>query len=613
MCLAFWQVLLTWRLMEQDRNLAIQQSREHLEQVADLAVSQIARALGEWELSLRQLEKLPPASHMAANLSPGTQLVLVELHSVETYPRRPILFVPSPVPGVPLPSAFDTAEKLEFRDKNYQQTIYALQPLAERPATRAEALLRIARLDRRLNHLQSALANYDQLSQETAISLDGVPYALLALGARAELLPYNRATQQLRAALLAGYWPLHRETFEFYWTEVNWLEHTNEDPPKDSMDLSLLVSRLYDQWRPSVRVAESFDTREIAPDQSLLLWHATPLRLTVLSAPAGWLKDVVKLPASARDIGWRWVLTASPSSASAGNVIRSLAEAQLAGKLEFSSGASDANRTLNRPMWISGVALMLSLVLAGAYAMYRGVSRELRVAQLQSDFVAAVSHEFRSPLTSLRGITELLSDGRIAEPSRQRQSYMILERETGRLQRLVEDLLDFGRMESGKKQYKKEPHDAFEIVRAAVEEFQKEAHAQGFAIDVHLASCDSTIEADQEALMRAIRNLLENAVKYSQDSHTVWVEGRVTQSQVAISVRDQGIGIAPEEHREIFQKFVRGTAAKTAGIKGTGIGLSMVRQIIQASGGEIHLESAPGSGSTFTILLPLAQKAGAKI
>jgi signal transduction histidine kinase len=249
---------------------------------------------------------------------------------------------------------------------------------------------------------------------------------------------------------------------------------------------------------------------------------------------------------------------------------------------------------------------MLLLVLGGAYAMYRGVNRELRVAQLQSDFVSAVSHEFRSPLTTLRGIAELLANDRLPNEGRKRQSYVLLERETGRLQRLVEDLLDFGRMESGRKQYRIAPHDVFGVVRAAVTDFREEALASGFQVEMDLDARAATIQADGEELRRAIRNLLENAVKYSPECRTVWVEGRVNHRQVAISVRDRGIGIDPREQRQIFRKFVRGAAAKKAGIKGTGIGLSMVRQIVDACGGKIRLESAAGAGSTFTILLPLA-------
>jgi signal transduction histidine kinase len=249
---------------------------------------------------------------------------------------------------------------------------------------------------------------------------------------------------------------------------------------------------------------------------------------------------------------------------------------------------------------------MLMLVLASAYAIHRGISQELQVARLQSDFVAAVSHEFRSPLTTLRTLTELLAHNRIVDESRRQQSYLFLERETHRLHRLVEDLLDFGRMESGRKQYRVQPHDAFQLVRAAVADFTEEAAASGFHIETSLSSEPATVQADEEALRRALRNLLENAVKYSPECRTVWVKGAVSDHQVAISVRDRGMGIDSREQSEVFQKFVRGDAAKKAGIKGTGIGLSMVRQIVDALGGEIRLESAVGAGSTFTILLPLA-------
>jgi signal transduction histidine kinase len=199
-----------------------------------------------------------------------------------------------------------------------------------------------------------------------------------------------------------------------------------------------------------------------------------------------------------------------------------------------------------------------------------------------------------------------LAQNRIVDEARRKQSYQFLDHETNRLHRLVEDLLDFGRMESGRKQYHLQTHDAFRLVRASVADFTKEAEARGFRIETNLGSTVATVQADEEAFRRAIRNLLENAVKYSPECKTVWVEGAVNDHQVSISVRDQGMGIDAREQREIFKKFVRGAAAKKVGIKGTGIGLSMVHQISRALGGEIHLQSKVGVGSTFTIVLPLA-------
>jgi len=254
---------------------------------------------------------------------------------------------------------------------------------------------------------------------------------------------------------------------------------------------------------------------------------------------------------------------------------------------------------------------MLLVILGSGYVVYRAISRELRVAQLQSDFVAAVSHEFRSPLTTLRTITELLAQNRISDESRRRQSYVFLDHETNRLHRLVEDLLDFGRMESGRKQYRFEPHDAFDLVRATVADFTEHAEAQGFSVEADLVTPEgasaSTVRVDEEAFRRAVRNLLDNAVKYSPVCRTVWVDGTICDRRVLISVRDQGMGINAEEKLAIFQKFVRGQAAKKAGIKGTGIGLAMVRQISEAMGGEIRVQSEVCVGSTFTLVLPLAE------
>jgi signal transduction histidine kinase len=216
--------------------------------------------------------------------------------------------------------------------------------------------------------------------------------------------------------------------------------------------------------------------------------------------PAGWLDSALRLPANSSDIRWRLSISKVPDSAADRSVRRSLAEAQLAGRIEFYSVASSAGPGFSRALWLAGVALMLLLVLTGTYAMHRGVSRELQVARLQSDFVSAVSHEFRSPLTSLRGIAELLVNDRLPDESRRRQSYVFLERETGRLQRLVEDLLDFGRMESGRKQYRIEPGDVFSLVRAAVTEFREEDMPPGFDVEMHLDDGPATIEADEEAL-----------------------------------------------------------------------------------------------------------------
>jgi signal transduction histidine kinase len=279
-----------------------------------------------------------------------------------------------------------------------------------------------------------------------------------------------------------------------------------------------------------------------------------------------------------------------------------------------------------RRLLLAGLAVTAFLVLVSSYLITRALVRELAVARLQSDFVSAVSHEFRSPLTSMCHLTEMLADGDEPGAERRRQYYQVLAGETRRLHRLVEGLLNFGRMEAGAHEYRFEPLDPAELVREVVAEFQ--AHmADGHQIEVkwhrlpacvapagsadasahrleHRLEACATVRADREALSRALWNLLDNAVKYSPDCPTVWVEVGSEAGAVTIRVRDQGVGIPAAERKRIFHKFVRGGSTKTSGVKGTGIGLTMAQHIVRAHGGHLRVESEPGRGSTFTIVLP---------
>ena len=225
---------------------------------------------------------------------------------------------------------------------------------------------------------------------------------------------------------------------------------------------------------------------------------------------------------------------------------------------------------------------------------------------MQSDFVSAVSHEFRSPLTSIRQLSEMLLAGRVPSEDRRHVYHGTLVRETRRLQRLVEALLNFGRMEAGVRPYRFEEVEAAELAHRVAAEFETE-----IAAGRHIELCGSgscRFQADPEALSVALRNLVDNALKYSPNHATVWLDWAVEKGRIAIRVRDRGVGIAPAERKEIFRKFVRGTAAAAGNIKGSGVGLAMVRHIVDAHRGEIQMESELGEGSTFTVLLPKLEK-----
>ena len=259
--------------------------------------------------------------------------------------------------------------------------------------------------------------------------------------------------------------------------------------------------------------------------------------------------------------------------------------------------------TKRRNLLAAGFGLMVLIVCAASYFMFRAINRELGVARLQSEFVSTVSHEFRTPLSAMRHLTEMLEEGD-TPGERLPRYYRALSKETQRLQALVENLLDFGRMQAGRRTYRMEDTSATELAGQVVDEFRACAASTDHHLEWHAASDPLPIRADREALALALRNLLDNAVKYSPEASTVSVSVDRQDGLAGISVQDQGAGIPKREQRDIFQKFVRGTSARTLNVKGTGIGLATADQIVKAHGGRLELASEPGSGSRFTILLP---------
>ncbi len=255
-----------------------------------------------------------------------------------------------------------------------------------------------------------------------------------------------------------------------------------------------------------------------------------------------------------------------------------------------------------RNLLTGGLALLLLVIVTAGYFVYRSVNRELGVARLQSDFVVAVSHEFRTPLTAMCHLTELLEEGNPAE-DRLRLYYRALGKESRRLRNMVESLLDFARIEAGRQVYRLEDVDIAALVRQVVDEFREESSANAQRIAIETSADAQSARADREALSRAVWNLLDNAVKYSPDSSSIRVTVKAEAQEIAIAVEDHGAGIPKEEQRKVFGKFVRGAASRGLNVKGTGIGLAMVDHIAKGHGGRIRLQSEPGRGSCFTILL----------
>ena len=612
-------IWLSWRLLKQDRALENQRVQERLERAADLIVTSLNLGLSEIEGRLSEFSD--PGDH-AVSLAFGP-------NEVEARPAGRLLYYPFIPPVLESPATvFEAGEVLEFRQQDYAGAIAAFRALAgsKDPLIRAGALLRLGRNLRKNNQIQEALAAYEELAQLGSTPVGGDPAELLARQARCELLNVlNRsaelqlAAKSLDADLQQGRWRLDRVSYQFHSREVQ--RFLVADPAtlperQAALALAAAVESLWEQWQALKRGEGSARGRRSlwAYDQSiLLLWNGSPEKFSGLAADPRYLETHwgqtwrnLGVSAALLDSDSHNVLQPPPSGSSQ-QALRTSSDTRLPWTLRIASAdpASDLAQVAGRRrLLLAGLAMMGVMVLVGGYFTMRAVSRELAVSQLQSDFISAVSHEFRTPLTSMLHLTDSLDRGIVSDEDRRRQYYAALAHETTRLHRLVESLLNFGRMEAGAFEFRFEPVDPAALAGDVVSEFKKEFASSGHNVELRADSDLPPFRVDREALSRALWNLLDNAVKYSPGRPSIRVDVAREGKRVALRVRDEGPGIPVEEQKKIFDKFVRGSAGRASSIKGSGIGLALVRHTVRAHGGEVRVDSLPGEGSTFTILLP---------
>jgi two-component system, OmpR family, phosphate regulon sensor histidine kinase PhoR len=251
------------------------------------------------------------------------------------------------------------------------------------------------------------------------------------------------------------------------------------------------------------------------------------------------------------------------------------------------------------------IVALVTTTIAGTAATLAVLYREARVAKLQTDFVNKVSHELRTPLTSIRMFVETLQLGRIQDEARQREALEIIAEETQRLSGLISRLLDWARMESGRRTYQRIHQPLAPIVDAALQAFQAQLLQDPAELVRDVPANLPSVRADGQALTDAILNLLGNAHKYTGPEKKIAVRVRATGPTITISVEDNGPGIPPGDEKRIFEKFYRGRDPLQRTIEGTGLGLAMVKHIVRGHGGKVAVSSKPGAGSVFTITLPL--------
>jgi len=329
------------------------------------------------------------------------------------------------------------------------------------------------------------------------------------------------------------------------------------------------------------------------------------------------VEEVVRSIAGARD--FRWVLRTESSNvrASSGPEADSeepIVTAAFPGRfptltLELLPPSSDTLRSFfasPRSVYLYAFLLVVGLLAGGLALTVRTLSQQLQLARMQSDFVSTVSHELKSPVTAIRQLSEMLQAERVPSETRRRRYFDALVELSERLTTLIDHVLDFARMDAGHTELDLVEVDLRDLLAKVVAEVQERVHHRGFSIGQEIHTVMPRVTLDSELIALAITNMIDNSIKFSGDSRQVIVKATVEADQAIIGIEDYGIGMDPDELDRVFERFYRGGEALTRSVKGTGLGLTLVKQIVEAHGGSIEVKSERGRGSVFAIRLPVS-------
>jgi len=590
-----------WRLIHQQRDIDEQRAQEQLGAAAESMAARIRGKLAETGERLSQAAANPTAPLAVID---GGGILIVRPDGVVNAAGLP--FVPSVPNTSAIDALFEEAEMFELAREDLSGAASRYQSLARHDdaTVRAGALVRLARVAEKRGDTDAALRAYKKLEQSGDVRFQHLPAGFVSLyqqraiaKARADAERERSLHATLTRGLDAGDWLLTRDVATWYREQLEMLELPPAWPLADAVDR---VARMGQPLSPRGQRVLT-DT----PGSILVMWRA--------NGPATAMTAVFLdrfLPSSVPNVAWHLADPSGRRLAGERAVPRGAATPRVVGDSEYAwvlhvGGPVPAGKATKGDRTVIAMTTAMLVFLWGAmYFMARAIRREAAVARLQSDFVAAVSHEFRTPLTTIRQMAEMLEDGRVTSGDRQQAYYGVLTAEASRLQRLVETLLNFGRMEAGAARYRLEVIDLAVVVDRIVQDIDP-AESSRRRIVTRGPEGAVFVRADANALALAIRNLIDNALKYSPGHAQVRVEWAQSNGRASVRVIDHGTGIPVAEQQAIFKKFVRGHSAIDTNVAGTGVGLAMVRQILRAHGGEVEVESEVGRGSTFTLTLPL--------
>jgi len=556
-------------------------------------------------------------------------------------------------------------QKKRYRNAliSYQRTIGQVSD----PQLKGELLSAIARVQKKSKLFQDAIKSYETIAQDFSQVrvADGIPLGLVA---RLELgslfLEINDSLSSIKTfielykSLIQREWRLEKAQYDFFAQRAKEsideiLSHPSLPPQllsyKSTFQISVneekkqrnITERLLEFQESAAvdlqaKIARNLDSpRDSAKRFTLEIGRHSYL-VSLLSQPMGkgiktneiwglllnaeYLKDNVLNQALQRDVSsekTEWVVRGRDGEA----ILKS--ESALSGsvtvKTNFAGNFPDwflefyeqeqrlieTFLTSRRGIYFYMFLLIAGILIFGSILTIRTVSHELELAKMKSDFVSTISHEFKSPLTSIRQLAEMLQAGRIPSEERRQKYYDVLLEQSERLSLLTENILNFAQMEEGRKEFEFKKVDIGTLLQEIVSTIQDRVRHEGFVIQTKIEKTLPSIEIDSAPITQAVANLIDNAIKFSGKTKKVVVSSFTESRYLVIAVKDFGIGIKKEEIDKVFERFYRGGDELTRMVKGSGLGLTLVKQIVEAHHGSVHVESEPGHGSTFSMRLPL--------
>jgi signal transduction histidine kinase/tetratricopeptide (TPR) repeat protein len=562
-------------------------------------------------------------------------------------------------------------ERSEFQKKDHDGALGAYRKaleMASDPQIQGDLLSKMARVQKKSRQFQEAIKTYEMILDKYGqiLIMKGIPLGLIA---RMEIgALYGEMKNPAKALdtflglfrdLITGEWVLDKESYNFYSTRIrdsipgilSQVSSSEKQPAQKDAFLALI-----DEENLKIEETEKLLSflREAPSERDLLAYRSgentlnrkkrfvweigthtyfvcLPENEPVEDETRGFLVDedylaedllsgIMQTIVSDEGIDWtihgrdgKTILASTGTPSGSQTIDSGFIENFPDWTIQFYQADPhllEAFLTSRRGVYFYMFILIAGILIFGLILTMRSFTREMELARMKSDFVSTVSHEFKSPLTSIRQIAEMLHAGRVPSEDRRQNYYDVLLEQSERLSLLTENVLSFAKMEEGKREFLFEQTDVKALLSNIVSTIQDRVQHDGFAIETQIDASLVPVKADASALTQAINNLIDNAVKYSGASKRVVIRALNDEKSVVIEVEDFGLGIKKEEVNKIFDRFYRGGDELTRTVKGSGLGLTLVKQIVEAHKGTIQVESETGKGTIFTLRLPLYPNKG---